>query len=294
MTDMFRRDDAARARALAHEGASLLDVDRDRAEACYREAIRLDPRHGGAWFDLGLIHKWSHNWEEAFACNLRAAELVGERREEPAWWNLGIAATALRDWDMARRAWRAYGLTLPEGVGPIEADFGMSPVRLDPDGAGEVVWGRRIDPARVRIENIPFPSSGHRWADVVLHDGAPNGSRQVDGREYPVFDELQRWAPSDVPTVEAAVSAGAPGDLDELIDLVERAGYAAEDWTRNVRMLCRRCSEGVVHGEHSDGALDTGREHLVGIAAPFATAQGIVDTWSEGPGRVCHTIEAAG
>jgi hypothetical protein len=50
-------------------------------------------------------------------------------------WNLGIAATALGDWATARRAWTAFGVTLPAGPAdqPIDGDFGITPIRLNPD-----------------------------------------------------------------------------------------------------------------------------------------------------------------
>jgi hypothetical protein len=280
-----------RARQIASRGAQLLSRDHDAAADRCREALEVDPECDIAWFNLALIHKWRAEWEPAFDCNLRAAELLGERREEPAWWNLGIAATALHRWDVARRAWRAYGLDLPDGEGPIEAHFGFGPVRLNPDGEAEVVWGHRIDPARVRVASIPFPRSGHRWADVVLHDGEPKGYRERDGQRWPVFDELVRWEPSDVPTVQVAVGADAAGDVDDLIDRIERAGHAAEDWTTNTRMLCAECSRGVAHQEHSDAALASGREHLLGVAGPIAEVTALVDAWAEAPGRHRHSVE---
>lgn len=255
----------------------------------YREALRLDPALKEAWFDLGLICKWQRRWEEAFECNLRAAELEGERAGEPAWWNLGIAATALREWETARRAWTAYGVPTAAGVGPIEDDFGVGPVRLD--GNAEVVWGRRIDPARIRIMSIPFPQSGHRWCDVVLHDGVPNGYRQFGGDELPVFDELMRWEPSEVATVQASVSADAVDAIHELLTAADSSGNAAEDWSRNVRALCKQCSQGVVHDEHSEVALASGREHLVGFAAPLHVVEALVQEWGLTPGRLVHSIE---
>lgn len=85
----------------------------------------------------------------------RAVEL--DSSDEAAWWNLGIAATALGEWREARTAWRACGIEIPEGDGPPDLDFGLVPVRLDPAGCGEVVWCRRIDPARAVIRNVPLP-----------------------------------------------------------------------------------------------------------------------------------------
>jgi hypothetical protein len=290
-------------------GNTYLHKDRGSAAQAYRRALALDPGSSLALYNLGLIHKWDGEWEQAFDCYLQAAELIGPREAEPAWWNLGIAATALRRWDVARRAWRTYGLDVPgdEGDGPIETDFGFTPVRLLPPGDGdgdgsaggdggagggrrEVVWGRRIDPSRVRIDSIPFPESGHRWGDIVLHDGSPNGYRELSGRTLPVFDELVRWEPSDVPTVQVSVSATDKADIESLLREITEAGHAAEDWTRNVRTLCTSCSEGIVHTEHTDDALASGTQHYLGIAAPLPAATDLVTAWASSPGRNLHTL----
>lgn len=281
----------AKALELTRKGAEVLHGDRDEAERCYLAAVELAPDLEPAWFDLGLVYKWSHRWERAFDCNLRAAELTGEVAGGPAWWNLGTAATALRRWDVARRAWRAYGVELPVDEGEIHADFGYGAVRVNPDGDAEVLWGRRVDPARIRITSVPFPQSGHRWGDIVLHDGAPNGEREVAGRLYPVFDELERWQPSPVPTVTAAVSAEDVADYNLLIAAVDGNGYAAEDWTQNVRLLCRRCSQGTVHSEHSEAALHEGREHFIGMAGSPEHIYSLVQQWEQRRGCTCHSID---
>lgn len=288
---MFRRSTTARARKLTADAAQMLEADRPGAEKSYRAALQLDPELKEAWFDLGLICKWERRWQEAFDCNLRAAELEGAKADEPAWWNLGIAATALRDWQVARRAWRAYRLKIPDGEGPIEGDFGVAPVRLNRDDAAEVVWGHRIDPARIRLSSIPFPQSGHRWADVVLHDGVPNGYREFNGQSRAVFDELMRWEPSEVSTIQVSVSADEIQAVDELLEAVHVAGYAGEDWTRNVRALCKRCSEGTVHAEHSEPALASGREHFIGFAGPFNLIDELVERWAVEGGRQVHSVE---
>lgn len=128
-------------------GRELSDKGDDAgAEAAYREAITLDPKFDSAWFNLGLVYKRRHDWAETLRCSLRAAEL-NPQREQPAWWNLGIAATALRDWATARKAWMGYGINIPPGEGPIEANFGRTPVRIGIPEPLEVVWCRRLDPA---------------------------------------------------------------------------------------------------------------------------------------------------
>jgi hypothetical protein len=50
----------------------------------------------------------------------------------------------------------------------------------------------RIDPVRVRIDNVPLPESGFRFGDIVLHDGASTGHRTYGERQVPVFNAMQR------------------------------------------------------------------------------------------------------
>jgi hypothetical protein len=165
------------------------------AGALLVRAADLEPWLSDSWFNLALLHKFRRDWEQARAAGLRAVALLDRNPGAPDWWNLGIAATALQDWALARRSWQAYGLRLPQGEGPVSLDFGTTPVRLSPEGESEVVWGRRLDPARVEVLSIPLPSSGRRWGEVVLHDGTPHGERVADGVPYPVFDEIELWAP---------------------------------------------------------------------------------------------------
>jgi hypothetical protein len=244
--------------------------------------VANEPRNAEAWYDLGLAHKYLSHWRESADANLRALEL-GVFEPEPAWWNLGIAATGLRDWALARRAWRGFGIAseiLPDGVGPIEVNWGPSPVRLlAGDDTREVVWGRRIDPARIRIESIPFPQSGHRWHDIVLHDGAPRGERRVEGRVYDVFDELERWAVSEIPTLRCDARCVADDDSTALVDAFEEACFAAEDWTANVRSICKACSEGAPDETHVHSVDELPDVRAFGIAAPLGLARRVLDAW---------------
>jgi len=235
-------------------------------------SVAEHPDDADAWYNLGLAHKYLHDWRASADANRRALEIRSEPGD-PAWWNLGIAATALRDWRLARTAWRSFGIDhdeLADGDGPIELDWGPTPVRLIMTSGElrEVVWGRRVCPARIKIQNIPLPESGHRWGDVVLHDGAPNGERVVDGRAYPVFDELERWGPSEIATLECMVRCASDDDVDALIDAFRVERFDAEDWSTNVRTLCKACSEGVPEAVHDHRFPAGEEEHVVGIAAP--------------------------
>ena len=96
-------------------------------------------------------------------------------------WNLAIAATALREWQAARGAWRRLGITIPAGEGPIEDHRGSVPVRLNADHSThapvEVVWSDALCPVRSRVINIPTGDTRYRYGDIVLHDGAAVGYR---------------------------------------------------------------------------------------------------------------------
>ncbi len=151
------------------------------AGALLTRAADLEPWLSESWFNLALLHKFRHDWEQARAAGLRAVALLDRDTGAPDWWNVGIAATALQDWPLARRAWQAYGLRTPgdatDAGEPLGMDLGSAAVRLSPEGEAEVVWGRRLDPARIEVLSIPLPSSGRRWGEVVLHDGVPHGER---------------------------------------------------------------------------------------------------------------------
>jgi tetratricopeptide (TPR) repeat protein len=267
--------------------------DHNAAEALYRQAIDADASYGAAWFNLGLVYKFQRRWTECFDANRRAAAIDGGR-DEPAWWNLGIAATAIRDWATAREAWKEYGITLPDGTGVIDAKMGLTPVRLNPDKEGEVVWATRLDPARARIESVPLPASQHHWGDIVLHDGAPNGEREWHGRSYSVFDELERWEPSPIPTLVLQTSCLSRLDSLELEEDFAKTGFAAEDWTQGIRMLCKACSEGRPHDEHQPGSVPWSPERQIGVGAPMMEAEKVIREWARrDPSRVVGTLVMA-
>jgi tetratricopeptide (TPR) repeat protein len=214
----------------------------DRADARYYERATVRaPEWSVPWYNLGLARKLQRRWPESLAANLRAIEL--DDTDEAAWWNAGIAATALGDWETARLAWTGFGIELPPGESEIVMGLGPTPIRINPDGNGEVVWCRRIDPARAIIQNVPLPESGHRYGDLLLHDGAPNGTRQWRGQEAPVFDALALLQPSSYATYAVQLRATNEADILALAELAEERELGVEDWD-TIRSICRACSTG--------------------------------------------------
>jgi tetratricopeptide (TPR) repeat protein len=271
----------------------------DEAVALYEKAIALEPEWEVPWFNLGLLHKQAHEWRESLRCNQEAAKRVEHSAEEPALWNLGIAATALGEWRIARSAWAAFGVAGIEEDSdePLQMDLGLFPIRVNPIEKPEVVWCRRIDPARAIVRNVPLPECGRRYGDLVLHDGEPRGYRQLRGQEVPVFDELERLQPSELATFRVLLTANALEDVVAVEELFGRAGGAAEDWTRSFRVLCKECSEGRP-GEHDHGPVSSewSRERTFGIASRSeAAVRELLGTWGRsGRDREVRSVEEIG
>lgn len=271
---------------LLHQQAMNLhdEGDEDLALQTYHRALELDWSRPSTHYNIGLIHKYRREWAESLKHNRLAVEL--DPQDEASNWNLAIAATALRDWRTAREVWQRLGLKIEAGDTPIEADFGMTPVRLNPDEKSEVVWARRIDPVRARLINIPYAESGACHGDVFLHDGAAVGHREHEGRQYPVFNALELFEPSADSTYEARLRVGDQADVEALITLLEERQIAVEDWSRSVYILCKQCSEGTPHEHHDVPAAspqqEPGNERLVAIAGPDEDAiRQVLAEWSD-------------
>lgn len=235
------------------------------AERAYRAALAIDPEFAAPYYNLGLLFKYAHDWRECFEWNRRAVELDGAH--EGAWWNLAIAATALERWDHARRAWQRCGLPIEAGSDPTDFPCGIAPVRLDPEGRGEVVWCERIDPARAVVRSIPLPESEIGYGDILLTDGAPNGSRRIAGRDVAVFDALGSVHRSRFSTCVVQLEGLDEGAVERLADLAEPQNIQVENWTSSLRVLCRECSEGQVHPDHVHQPAAPSGLHRVALAA---------------------------
>ena len=274
-------------------GDEILELQR-RASAAYeagrlREAaqlyarlVELKPGRDAFQFRLGLAHKYLREWPQSLRCNLGALALC-KQHDEGASWNAGIAATALGDWAQARRQWRSCGIAIKAGEGPIEENFGPIGLRLNPWSGSETVFARRIDPARARISNVPLPSSGHRYGDLVLHDGAQVGERRYFEHKVPVFNELQRLEPSAFATFTVFVTSESDDEIEALQRMREPGVGLVEDWTPTLRQQCLRCSYDIAHKHrrHAAGDQDWNPDRSLGVAAHDKNAvRRLLDNWT--------------
>ncbi|MBR7831809.1 hypothetical protein KDL01_00970 [Actinospica durhamensis] len=226
------------------------------------------------WFDAALAAKFLRDWPRALELGRTAASTAERDAQDPAFWNLGIAATVLHDWDVARDAWLGYGIRLTSTTGEVREDFGMTPIRLDPDGRAEVVWAQRICPTRAIVRSVPMRADRH-FGDVILHDGAPNGQRIVGEATYSVFDEIHVWQPSDIPTWTVIVDADEPGAAD-LVETFEQHELGAEP-ASSMKPICACCSTGDVEQQHA--AAHAAHGQLFYLAAPEATLFSLLHAW---------------
>lgn len=234
-----------------------------------------DERSSAAWwYDAALAHKFLRNWSKAYELGREAAARAPRGEGDPAYWNLGIAATIQRDWTTARDAWKGFGIELPDGEGEIDGSFGNACVRLNTGGQQEVVWVERLCPTRGRVVNVPV-TGGRRFGEIVVHDGVPNGERIVEDTTFPVFDELLLFTASQLPTLEVTVNAGERTDLEALLTLFTTHGYGAEP-ASSVRMLCVCCSEGTHEQQRT---ADAGAQQ-VSLAAPEEEARRLLQEWA--------------
>lgn len=255
------------------------------ARFLYRSAAIARPGWSSPWYNLGLQAKYENEWQSSLRFNERAAALDPD--DEASWWNLGIAATALKDWKHARRAWKGCGIELDGGP---EDEVVMPPVtacvRINPNASGEVVWGTRIDPARIQVRNVPLPNSNRRYHDILLNDGAAEGTRKSGEQEYPVFNELEVWKVSGFSTFQSALSMNDASAEHDLIQACNESDIGFEDWT-TVRIICAACSAGSVDQNHcSAGAVEEGeKSYGFGVMSREVLVQ-VLSSWANAyPGR---------
>ncbi|MFC0842620.1 tetratricopeptide repeat protein [Streptomyces noboritoensis] len=243
------------------------------------------------WYDAALAYKFLRNWAKAYELGCQAAARAPRGAQDPAFWNLGVAATIQRDWATARDAWEGFGIPLPQGEGEIHGSFGVACVRLDTGGEREVVWIQRLCPTRGRVVSVPV-TGGRRFGEIVVHDGEPTGERTFNGQQVAVFDELLLFEASELPTLRVSVNATEASDVEALVASFSARDFGAEQ-ASSFHVLCACCSEGRVDWDEASTPTHGGSQK-VWLAAPQAEARLLLDTWAMAEGRSWSGLEVMG
>lgn len=116
--------------------------DEDKALGIYEQIFLQKEDWSTPHYNVGLIYKYRCDWEKSFYHNTRVVALDPEN--EGAQWNLGIAATMLKCWKVARTCWNVFG-TNYEIIDEDTAGYvGKAPIRINPHGDAETVWATHI------------------------------------------------------------------------------------------------------------------------------------------------------
>lgn len=207
-----------------YEEARRYEEARDHYNAIklYKRIAR-EARHWAApYIRLGEIYKYRQEWKPALYYNKKAVSL--DAGNQWAWWNVGIAATALKKGRLARNVWAKFGQSTDEpSLGPVS-------VRLFCQGQFEIIWASRLGPARALIRNIPHPRSERRYGDIVLFDHAIQGYHTSDTYRLPVFDELGLLKRSHYKTFSCVLQSPESRDIRTLRQLCREENLGFEVW----------------------------------------------------------------
>ena len=244
----------------------------DEAESAYKAALALQPNHGDWWFNLGLLHKARHDFENGLSAAQRARELVGDRRG--VLWNIALCATALGRGETAVEAMRALrfpaylaagGMPQVDDMQPVQvrvatrgSGHGFAGAELDRSVAFELVWVSPLSPCHGVVQTPTFREASVDYGDVVLWDGNPIAVVESDGKPVPRFALLSRLRAGDERRLRFVAFEQAPGDVQRLAADLSR-GARLFVHQAQVEMLCTRCASGDDMRKHQHTAPEPHR-----------------------------------
>jgi hypothetical protein len=229
----------------------------DEALVSYRAALAEQPGRGGWWFNLGLLHKATGEWAEAFAVNQRAHTLLGD--EKAVLWNLAISATALGRGEDAAAALRklghgaqvaASGMPYVDGLPPVQVRVasvgsGLGSGAALPDRAVgfELLWVTPLSPCHGVVSSASQRDASVDFGDVVLWDAIPVGVVEDGGRPVPRFPLLAVLRRGDERRFRFVALQQNAGDVAVFAEgLPDEARMFIHH--ERVELLCARCANG--------------------------------------------------
>lgn len=194
----------------------------------YKRIIKLQPQWLPPYLQLRTIYKRRREWKPAYHYTKRALSL--DSAHSDVWWDLGIAATALKKWRIAKNVWSKFNF--PSTFSAEDREF--CALHLSNGKQFELVWARPLCPARAEILSIPLPESRQRYRDIVLYDRQELKGHSIAGREkLPVFNFLGHWKHSSYHTFSCELYTRREKDIQSMESLCRQAGYGFENWSNS-------------------------------------------------------------
>ena len=255
---MYSKDSSDEAKDLYEQALDYeAKADLYMAVKLYRKVIRLAPDWELPHFRMALLYKNRKEWKPALHYSRIVTNLAPEH--EIAWKICGLAATALQKPSLAQDAWKNLGLSTKEKNRPIA-------VLLQKGRKQEVVWGRALDPVRIRLISVPQPSFRRRFNDIVLVDPMSKGNRTVGERSLAVFEEVGLLERSKFQTFGFWAKTDKIQYIDLLAGLCREQGLGFDNWSLASRLLLNRERN---LPEYTSGISYQAQDRwLVAVAAP--------------------------
>jgi tetratricopeptide (TPR) repeat protein len=192
------------------------------------------PGDMSAQFNLGVIKKLAGDWAESAEAFKSVLQFRSD--DSASLWNLGVAQTALGQLDGARKTWQSLGIDVPDGDDDYAVEGELIPVRIrTPNAAPEVLWARRLCPARARLKGIPLRYDQGCYNDEVLIDGVTDGEAVMDGKPAPIYNVLE-FSRSGKLTPYGLRLTTEETDLETLVNRLNQEVIPHADWRRLVHL----------------------------------------------------------
>jgi len=217
--------------ALAYDRAG----DAYNAVKLYKKVVRLAPHWSLPYHFLSLFYRQRNEWKPSFHYSQKATETNPE--DKTAWHILATSATALRRWQIARKAWNELGFEFRQTNKILDLDLGLIPVCINPKTKPEIIWARQIDPARAQIESIPQPASGRRYKEIILIDNQPVAHRRLRDKRVPIWEELESIRLSAYDTYAVILETDEKSKVDILDKLCFDAEIGFDNWSKATRQF---------------------------------------------------------
>ena len=194
-----------------------------------KKLVRTQPDWSKPYVQLGAIYKDRADWKTCLHYTLKALQFDPENSQ--ALLNLGLAYTAQKKWKAARQIWNRLGYDFKETDRAPDFDLGLVAIYYPFDKQTEVLWARRIDPARAVILSIPQPGAGRRYGDTVLFDPGAEAAQAAGTKKHRAYRELQILKSSAFKTFTVELPETTLGHLDTLAKLCAEEGIGFDNWS---------------------------------------------------------------